>query len=96
MADYTLAIGTHDPYGFSADTDPDAIRVAAGYIGSHHADELRRNPQEVVTLLGPAGLVTRPTERLDEFVRRLPGAGVMDDAGQVQPGDTNTPDCNSD
>lgn len=95
MVDYTLAVGTHDPYGFAADTDLEAIREAARHIGSHHADELGRNPQEVVTLLGPGGLITRPTERLDEFVRRLPGTSVEDDTGQVQPGDTNTPDCNA-
>ena len=94
--DYTLAVGTHDPYGFSADTELAAIRVAVRYIDNRYAAELKRNPQEVVTLLGPDGLVTRPTERLDEFVRRLPERSVMDETGQVQPGDTNTPDCNSD
>ncbi len=94
MADYVLAVGTHDPHGFSAKTEREAIGYAATYVERRYADDLTRNPQEVVTLLGPAGLLTRPSERIDEFVRRLPGAHSGIDPATIQPGDTNTPDCN--
>ena len=96
MADYTLAVGTRDPHGFSAATEQDAIRYAVGYIESRHAENLGRNPQEVVTLLGGAGLVTRPSERIDEFIGRIPGTHRGIDPSTIQPGDTNTPDCNGD
>lgn len=96
MTDYTLAVGTRDPHGFSAATDQEAIRYAAAYIEGRCAEDLARNPQEAVTLLGAAGPLTRPSERIDEFVRRLPGAHPGVDPSTVQPGDTNTPDCNGD
>ena len=96
MSDYTLAVGTHDPHGFSAAHDQDAIAYAVAYIESRHSAELAANPQEVVTLLGPSGLVTRSSERIDEFVRRLPGQRPGLDATTLQPGDANTPDCNGD
>lgn len=96
MADYTLAVGTHDPYGFAAGTEQEAVRQAIGFVHSRYADDLECNSQDVVTLLGPEGLVTRPAERLDEFVRRMPGASVVSEAGRIQPGDTNIPDCNGD
>lgn len=94
MTDYTLAVGTHDPHGFSAATERDAIGYAVRLVERRLADDLARNPQEVVTLLGPTGLLTRPSERLDEFVRRLPGDHPGIDPVTIQPGDTNTPDCN--
>lgn len=96
MADYVLAVGTHDPYGFSAATEVDAISQAVGYIESRHAHDLERLPQEVVTLLGPAGLLTRPSERIDEFVQRLPGDHPGLDPNTIQPGNSNIPDCNAD
>lgn len=96
MPDYRLAVGTNDPYGFSAATEQDAIRRAVDYIERHLADELERNPQEALTLLGPSGPVTRPSERIDEFVRRVPGAHPAIDSDTIQPGQTNTPDCNGD
>lgn len=96
MADYVLAVGTHDPHGFSAGSDADAIDAAARYVASRYADDLQRNGQEVVTLLGPGGLLTRPAERLDEFVRRVPAAGPVDEASLFGPRDANIPDCNGD
>ena len=96
MADYTLAVGTHDPHGFSAPSEAEAIRYAVAYLEGRHAGALRDTPQEVVTLMGAAGLVTRPSERIDEFVRRLPGAHPGIDPDRFQPGDANTPDCNGD
>lgn len=96
MPDYTLAVGTHDPQGFSASSDDDAIRRAIGLVESKYAGELVRQPHDVVTLLGAGGLLTRPSERLDEFVRRLPGPHPEIDTDTLQPGDTNTPDCNGD
>ena len=50
----------------------------------------------MVTLLGPEGLVTRSGERLDEFVKRLPGQHPGIDPNTIQTGDANTPDCNGD
>lgn len=96
MADYVLAVGTHDPYGFTADGDEDAVGRAARFVGSLYAGELESNGQEVVSLLGPGGLLTRPAERLDEFIRRVPGAGLVEDASQFGPRDANIPDCNGD
>ena len=95
MPNYTLAIGTHDPRELVAPTDTDAIRIAVTVVLAQHDNELRANPQEVVTLLGPEGLLTRPGERLDEFAGRV-GVGPAFDNSTVQPGDTNTPDCNGD
>ncbi len=96
MADYTLAIGTHDPHGFSAGSEADAVRYAVGFIDARHAEDLRERPQDVVTLMSPTGLLTRPAERIDEFVRRLPGGHPGVDPTTFQPGDANTPDCNMD
>ena len=94
MSDFTLAIGTHDPHGFSAQGEAEAIRYAIGYIEARHAGELGDRPEEVVTLMGAEGLVTRPSERIDEFVRRIPGEHPGLDPNTFQPGDANTPDCN--
>ena len=96
MADYTLAVGTHDPYGFAAASDQEAIRGAVGLVENRHAAALERTPEQVVTLLGPNGLVTRSGERIDEFVRRLPGQHPGSDENTIQTGDANTPDCNGD
>ena len=96
MPDYTLAIGTHDPHGFSAAGDADAIRYTVGYIEARHASELADKPEEVVTLMGADGLVTRPSERIDEFVERLPGEHPGIDPRTFRPGDSNAPDCNGD
>ena len=96
MSDYTLAVGTHDPHGFSAGSESDAIRYAVAYVEARHAREISETPQEVVTLLGADGLVTRPSERIDEFVRRVPGEHPGIDPTAFQPGDANTPDCNGD
>ncbi len=94
MPDYTLAVGTHDPHGFAAGGDQEAIRAAVAHIETRYPDDIRHMPQDVVTLMGPAGLVTRPSERIDEFLRRSPGPHAGIDTDRLQPGDTNTPDCN--
>lgn len=96
MSDYTLAIGTHDPVALAAATSGEAMRQAIDFIAGHNALELSTNPQEVVTLIGPEGLVTRPGERLDEFVQRMTGSNPAADPNRVQPGDTTAPDCNGD
>lgn len=94
MSDYIVAVGTHDPHGFSSASDWDAIRYAVGYVETRHVRELSETPQDVVTLMGPGGLLTRPSERIDEFVQRLPGEHPGIDPTTFQPGDANTPDCN--
>lgn len=94
MSDYTLAVGTHDPHGFTADSEGAAVRYAVAYIETRYAGDLGETPQDVVTLMGPDGLVTRPSERMDEFVKRVPGEHPGLDATTFQPGDANTPDCN--
>ncbi len=96
MSDYTLAVGTGDPQGFAASSEAEAIRIAVGVVESQYGGLLRSNPTEVVTLMGAQGLVTRPSERLDEFVQRLPGEHRGGDPDRFQPGDANTPDCNGD
>ena len=96
MADYTLAVGTHDPHGFAAPDEAEAVRYAVAYVAQRHAAALRDRPEEVVVLLGPEGLVTRPSERIDEFAGRLPGDRPGRDPERFQPGDANTPDCNGD
>lgn len=94
MADYTLAVGRHDPHGFSAPGEAEAVRYAVAYIEARHAGELTDRPEEVVTLMGAGGLVTGPSERVDEFVRRVPGRHPGLDPDRFQPGDADTPDCN--
>ena len=94
MSDYTLAVGTHDPHGFAAASEAEAVHYAVRYVEQHYADDLRVTPQDVVTLMAGAGLVTGPSERLDEFVRRSPGQHPGIDPDTFQPGDANTPDCN--
>ena len=94
--DYTFSVGTGDPLGFSAMDDAEAIRTAAAYARDHFGASLRSNPQAVATLLGPGGLLTRPSERVDEFVERLTGVNPVTHADTLQPGDVNTPDCNGD
>lgn len=96
MADYTLAVGTQDPSGFSAGTDADAMRQAVDRVRDRYASLLAHSPHDVVTLLGPDGLLTSPSERLDTFVARVPGPPAAGDPDRVQPGDSNTPDCNDD
>lgn len=96
MSDYLLAVGTHDPHGFSAEGEADAVRYAVGYIEARHAGELVDRPEEVVTLMGAEGPVTRASERIDEFVKRVPGDHPGIDPDRFQPGDANTPDCNGD
>lgn len=94
--DYTFAIGTDDPRALSAPSDPDAVAMAVQAIRTHHWDDLRQRPQAVVTLMGAGGLVTRPSERLDEFVERVLPANPAAPADTLQPGDLNSPDCNAD
>ncbi len=91
---YTLAIGTSDPENLTAESDAAAIRQAVELVEQRYGEALRLQPQEVATLIGPAGLLTGPSERLDEFVRRLSGSDPVADEDTVQPGDSNTPDCN--
>ncbi len=93
MDRYTLAIGTRDPMPLFADSEAEAIRHAVDAILGRYGEDLRGNPQEVATLMGPAGLITRPSERIDEFVARI-GGGTASQT--IQPGDTNAPDCNGD
>ena len=94
MAGYTLAVGTHDPLPVPAATDSEAIAIAAGMVRDRFGAVLRDTPQDVATLLGPAGLLTRPSERIDEFVSRIAEPGA--DAETVEPAQNNTPDCNGD
>lgn len=89
MARYTLAVGTHDPDPILADDDQEAVRQAGALVRRRYADDLSANPQEVATLLGPEGLLTGPTERIDAFVLRA--GAVREPAG---PGESDTPDCN--
>ena len=96
MGDYTFTIGTHDPTGWSAATDREAIQHAIGFAELHHAEDLRQHPEAVVTLMGAGGLLTRPSERLDEFVARETGTNPEASPDTLQPGDTNAPDCNGD
>lgn len=93
---YTLAVGTHDPVDLHATDEAEAIRQAVAIVAEHHAGELSSNPQEVVTLMGPMGLVTRSGERLDAFAHRSTGPGAAAATGTLQPGDVNAPDCNGD
>ena len=89
MPDYTLAVGDHEPYGFSSPGDAEASRHAAAYLAERHGDEWAALP---VTLAGPGGMLNRPDEDLRGFCARLhPGPAAVDD---VRAGDPVTPDCN--
>ena len=92
MDGYRFAVGTHDPHAIAATSDAEAVRAAVALVAERYGADLAGNPQEVATLIGPAGLVTRPAERIDEFVARLAG----EPGTTVQPGDSNSPDCNGD
>ncbi len=94
--DYRFAIGTDDPQPVSAATDQDAIERTVAIVRTAHLNDLRTRPEAVLTLLGPNGLVTRPSERLDAFVERMVPANPAADPDRLQPGDSNTPDCNLD
>lgn len=94
--DFTFSIGRDDPIGFAADSEVAAVALAVAHIQAHQADDLRSRPEAVTVLLGPNGLVTRPSERLDEFVERVLAGNPEADPNRIQPGDTNSPDCNSD
>ncbi|MCW6507895.1 hypothetical protein [Lichenifustis flavocetrariae] len=94
--DYTFSIGTDDPLGLTAESDAAAIGQTVAWVREKHIDELGARPETVVTLMGPAGLVTRPSERLDEFVERVTGTNPAANPEVLQPGDLNTPDCNGD
>jgi hypothetical protein len=94
--DYTFTIGSDDPRGLAASGDADAVAQIAGYLRTEAAADLRERPEAVLTLMGPNGLVTRPSERIDEFVTRITPASPGLDADTLEPGDTNTPDCNGD
>jgi hypothetical protein len=94
--DYTFSIGTDDPNGFAAENDAAAVARAVALVRTQRLDDLRVRPEAVTVLLGPGGLVTRPSERLDEFVERVTLSNPAADPDTFQPGDTNTPDCNGD
>ena len=89
MAHYTLAVGTHDPDPITAESDEEAIRRAGALVRERYAGDLAANPQEVATLLGPHGLLTGASERIDTFVSRTGAA-----PGPASPGESDTPDCN--
>ena len=94
--DYRFAIGTDDPRPLSAATDADAVARTVSILRGEHLADLRDRPQAVLTLFGPNGLVSRPSERLDEFVERLTPSNPAADPARLQPGDSNSPDCNVD
>lgn len=94
MPDYTLSIGEHAPYGFSSGDDGEAARHAASYIVERHPGEWAEQPDLGVSLAGPNGPLTGPTEGLRAFCARVgpqPGSPGVDD---VRAGDPVTPDCN--
>jgi hypothetical protein len=91
MADYRLAVGPHDPEVIAAATDADAIRQAGALIESRHAAELQAHPETAMTLIGPGGLLTSASQRIDDFVR-LSGAALSSDTDDLQLAET--PDCN--
>lgn len=91
---YRFAIGTDDPHALDAADDADAVGRTVEILRAHHLDDLRGRPQAVLTLLGPNGLVSHPSERLDAFVERLTPNNPAADPDRMQPGDSTTPDCN--
>ena len=93
--EYRLGLGTDDPLTLDAASDEDAVTRAVDILREAHLDDLKRRPETVVTLLGPDGLLSEPSERLDTFVeRRLPfNPGA--DPDRLQPGEGGAPDCNA-
>ena len=68
---YRFAIGTDDPRALEASNDAEAVSRTVALLQQDHLDDLRRRPEAVLTLHGPNGLVSHPSERLDAFVERL-------------------------
>lgn len=93
---YRFAIGTDDPRPLDAASDREAIARTVSILCTDHADDLRDRPSAVLTLFGPSGLVSRPSERLDTFVERLMPSNPVVDPDRLQPGDSDAPDCNVD
>ena len=91
---YRFAIGTDDPRALEASNDAEAVSRTVAMLQQDHLDDLRRRPEAVLTLLGPNGLVSHPSERLDAFVERLVPSNPAADPDRLQPGDSTTPDCN--
>ena len=96
MSGYNMTVGTGDPVHLKAESDGDAIRAGVDFVRTSHADDLRDQAQKVVVLMGPEGLLTRPSERIDEFVERVTVSNPAADPNVIQPGDFNIPDCNFD
>ena len=92
MADYILSIGPHDPEAIGADSDSAAVRQAAEIIETRHAETLRGQPEAVVSLIGPNGMLTPAGQRSDDFVRLAAGSAAFG-TDDVQLGET--PDCNA-
>ncbi len=91
---YCFAIGTDDPRALNASSDAEAVTRTVALLQQDHLHDLRDRPEAVLTLLGPNGLVSHPSERLDAFVERLTPSNPATDPDRLQPGDSTAPDCN--
>lgn len=92
---YRLGLGVDDPVTLDAASDEEAVTRAVAILREDHLDDLRNRPEAVVTLFGPDGLVTRPSERLDAFVERRLPFNPAADPDRLQPGEGGAPDCNA-
>lgn len=93
--DYRLGLGTDDPLTLDAASDAEAVTRAVAILRDAHLDDLRNRPEAVVTLLGPNGLLTGSSERLDAFVERRLPSNPAADPDRLQPGEGGAPDCNA-
>lgn len=91
MADYVLALGNHDPYGFSAPDDRAAMIHAADYVESHKSAPVGDVP---VVLSGPDGILTEPNDKAGMLRAVVSRWHVVERTDDVSPADPTPPDCN--
>lgn len=92
MGDYVLAVGEHDPYGFSASDYRAAMVHAADYLRSHHAAALGDVP---VVLSGPDGILTAPDDTAGLFRTVVSRWHETEGTDDISPADSTPPDCNT-
>jgi hypothetical protein len=93
MRDYTLAVGSGQPYGFSAADDRGATLHVVDYLAVHAPGRLGETVPMV--LIGPDGLLSQPDEDAAGFCRRVKRAHPVENTDDVRVADSTPPDCNT-
>lgn len=92
MRDYTLAIGTGEPYGFSAGDDRGATLHVLDYLDAQAPGGLAEGTP--IVLLGPDGLLSQANDDAAAFRRRHQAAHRFENTDDIKVADPTPPDCN--